>query len=457
MSVSGPRLRVLEVCHGFPPDEQAGAELCSLFVSRELRARGHHVQVFARTGRANLAPYQSASEEAFGVEVLRLRTPTERAGSLRETYRDPRVREVFEAQLAVGYDVVHIHHLFGLSIDLIEAARAAGAVVAMTLHDFWFLCPRGQRFTPRGHLCDEVQPWRCSLCVAKKRVRWAMNGVQREWGRRGEHLRRPLAAVADAAKYLAGNLWRAPIHERHEEIMAQLNQLDLCFSPSQFVLDEYRRHGLTVTRAVHSENGMDVAWSERLAARDRPHRPLRFGFLGSFLPSKGIDLLLDAFAAVPAGVAELHLHGTSLWDGGEFHRRLERSCRHPDATFHGPFAHPRLAQILADLDVLVVPSRWYENAPLTLDEAALAGLPVVVADHGGLREITVRRGNGLRFRPGDASSLRACLLRFVNEEPLWAELSRSRVAVRSVADQVDELEAAFVAAVAARRGGGVDA
>ena len=84
-------------------------------------------------------------------------------------------------------------------------------------------------------------------------------------------------------------------------------------------------------------------------------------------------------------------------------------------------------QALRESDVLVVPSRWYENSPNVILEAFAAGLPVVVADHGGMAEM-VREGiDGLRFNPGDVSSLAGALRRLCDDPGL---LERLRAGVR---------------------------
>jgi glycosyltransferase involved in cell wall biosynthesis len=240
-------------------------------------------------------------------------------------------------------------------------------------------------------------------------------------------------------RYVRDNLLRRPIDRRLEHLLGQLNRAQLCLSPSQFLLAEYQRHGLREPQCEHSENGVEVDWAQSLTPRTQRSQRLRFGFIGSFLPSKGVDLLVQAFQDIAPGEAELHLYGTSLWDGGRFANRVERSNRHPDVHFHGAFAHDQLAKVLDFLDVLVVPSRWFENAPLTLDEAALAERPVIGSDHGGLREIILRRGNGLLFRPGDAPSLLQSLRRFIDEPALWEKLRRSKLPVRTVAQQASEL------------------
>jgi glycosyltransferase involved in cell wall biosynthesis len=434
--VTARPLRLLVVVHGYPPAEHAGAELCAHWLARALIDRGHDVRVFARTGDPNLPELSLVHEQVDGVPVTRLRTAPDRATSLRATYLDPGVRAVFERELAAAaaagrpFDAVHFHHTLGLSLDLIDAAKRAGARVLVTLHDFWHLCPRGQRFTPWGHLCADIDFSRCSRCIAKKRAKWALNHL----------LQRPLAFLAGLPGYVVENLHVRALRRRMGEMVAQLNAADLVLSPSRFVLDEHVRHGLDASRARVFENGIDPSRLAHLPARAAPGRPLRFGCLGTFLPSKGVDLLVDAFQEMPPGDATLDLHGTSPWDGGAFARKVAASNRHQGVRFHGRFEPARLPEILASIDVLVVPSRWFENAPVTLDEAALANLPVLVANHGGMAESLARRRNGLAFSPDDPADLRAQMLRFLREPDLWARSRRPATRVRTAAEAAEELE-----------------
>ncbi len=445
----GESLSILQVSHGFPPREQAGAELCCFFLSRALARRGHEVEVFAR-GNDPSRPHASIEEEEYeGIPVTRIYTDPGRARSMEETRLDPAVRGRFEEILGRGFQVVHFHHLYGLSVDLVEAARRAGAVTAVTLHDFWFLCPRGQRFTPRGRLCREIRPGACSLCTAKKRARWALNALSASL--REGAWKNPARAFRAALSYLGENAGTKPIQAWTWACMCALNLADLRFSPSRFLLEEYQRHGLSREESLWSENGLEFPWVRELEKRDGPASPIRFGFLGSFLHSKGVEVLLRAFRGLPRGKAELHLHGTSPWDGGAYERSLEKAFGGPGIFFHGPFPHEEIPRVLSALDVLVVPSLWFENAPLTLDEAALAEIPVVASDLGGMREITLRRKNGLLFRAGDPAALRLALERFLEEKDLWGRLRRPARPVRSAGDQAEEMEGHYTRILESRR------
>ncbi len=428
-------LRILFVAHGWPPREQAGAELVAAQLAAALARRGHAVAAFAASGDPAVPPHVVTRAAVDGLSVTRVRTAMERADSLRATVFDPRVRRLFDEELAQGFDVVHVHHLLGLSSDLVEAAKRSGARVVVTLHDFWYLCARGQRLMPGGHLCSDIDLSRCARCIAGKRAKWGARFVAE----------RGLRALRELPGYLAANLGKRALRRRMEEYSAALAAADVVTAPSRFVLDEHARFGLSPSKARFVENGVDDGFVARLAPRAAPGAPLRFGFVGSMLPSKGVDLLLEAFRGVALGRAALDLFGTSPWDGGALERKLRARHARENVRFHGPFAHERIADVLAAIDVLVLPSRWYENAPVTLDEAALAPFPVVVVSHGGMAEWFERRRNGLAFRPDDAADLRAQLLRFVDEPGLWERLRRPAHPVRTVAASAAEFEAIYAA------------
>ena len=71
----------------------------------------------------------------------------------------------------------------------------------------------------------------------------------------------------------------------------------------------------------------------------------------------------------------------------------------------GEFKHSRIAEIFSEIDVLVVPSVWYENSPLVIQEAFLAGTPVIASDIGGIPELVKDKENGLLFKANDDNDL----------------------------------------------------
>ena len=87
-------------------------------------------------------------------------------------------------------------------------------------------------------------------------------------------------------------------------------------------------------------------------------------------------------------------------------------------TFHGPFDNKAISQVLQQFDVLVVPSIWFENAPLTISEAAISGTPVLVSDRGGMLEFVRTTGFGWTFKLGDPKDLADKMLRLADDPSL---------------------------------------
>jgi GT2 family glycosyltransferase len=173
---------------------------------------------------------------------------------------------------------------------------------------------------------------------------------------------------------------------------------------------------------------------------------VRFGFLGAAIPSKGVHVLADAFRRLSDPRAALAIHGGfPRYHGDTGYEARVRALLGPlaEECLRGPFSRERLPEVLADLDVVVVPSVWEENAPLVVEEAFLARRPLVVSDHGGLAE-RVREGiDGLRFRPGDPADLARVLRRLLDEPDLRARLGARPPHVATLDEHVRSLEALY--------------
>src|SRR5206468_9824573 len=153
----------------------------------------------------------------------------------------------------------------------------------------------------------------------------------------------------------------------------------------------------------------------------------RIGFFGQINHFKGADLLLRAMQVVCEEEPDAHLwlHGANLEIQpqafqDEFGELLADTGR--NVTLAGRFEHADLPRLLADVDWVVVPSRWWENSPLVIQEAFLHGRPVICSDIGGMAEKVTDGVNGLHFRCGDADSLADVMRRAAAQPELWDRL-----------------------------------
>jgi len=145
-------------------------------------------------------------------------------------------------------------------------------------------------------------------------------------------------------------------------------------APSISIRDRFVRAGVPEARIDHQPYGIDVGAFDR--ARDSPParnagEPLRVGFIGSLMVSKGPAILLDAAAMLSEGRVAVDVFGAhTAYHGDDSYRaQLEPKLSRAGVRWHGPLPHERLADTLATLDALVVPSIWPENSPFVALEA----------------------------------------------------------------------------------------
>jgi glycosyltransferase involved in cell wall biosynthesis len=442
-------LHVLYVVHGFPPDTWAGTEVYTLNLARELTRRGHRCTIFARVPAASdeEPDFEISRGELEGLSVYRMTHRLDH-GRLSESYRQPRAERAFRAVLdEVRPDLVHFQHLIHTSAGLVHVARERGLPTVVHCHDYWALCARVQLIRPDGVRCDENMGLGCLACVKERRF----DSIPR-WKALGDAFAPTLDAAASVASrgwFGAGLAQRAgayrDMRDRGPYVLGAYAACDLAISPSRFLRDKLLASGAFDPHDfLYSDNGMRTDHVRAIEKRPDPEGRVRFGFIGSLVWYKGGEVLVRAMNRLVSGAprAVLSFHGDFRPDEDEHHRCL-RELAGPGIEFRGRFDNARLAEVYAEIDVLVVPSTWFENSPITIHEAYLFRTPVVASDIGGMAEY-VRDGiDGLLFPAGDDEALAACLRRFVDEPGLADELSRDFPPVKTIAEDAAVTEARY--------------
>jgi glycosyltransferase involved in cell wall biosynthesis len=181
-------------------------------------------------------------------------------------------------------------------------------------------------------------------------------------------------------------------------------------------------------------NGVKVDQYAPLAAeRDPGRRPLRVGFVGRVVPIKDIKTLLRAFRLVVEEMrdVEFWIVGPTEEDLGYFGecRELARILGLQQVAFTGP---KDVRRIYPEIDVMVLTS-LSEGQPLTILEAACAGVPTVATDVGDCRSLIEGRGPtdraigpcGLVTRMGDPADSARAILQILGSDELRAQMGRA--------------------------------
>ena len=115
--------------------------------------------------------------------------------------------------------------------------------------------------------------------------------------------------------------------------------------------------------------------------------------------------MVEGFKKSPHQNIRLQVWG-GCFNEVEYERNLvEKAKEDPRIEFKGYYEFNDVEKILQDIDVVIVPSIWYENAPLTISTSLAYGIPVITSDVGGMSEMVKDGQNGLTFRIGDPDDL----------------------------------------------------
>ncbi len=209
---------------------------------------------------------------------------------------------------------------------------------------------------------------------------------------------------------------------------ARLGKPSLVISPSQFLIDEYKKVGYFKNADVRFVPNPSPKPSDVL--RD-PHRsgPLRLLFIGQLGYHKGLAFLLDAFSKYE-GDARLQIVG-----GGPLRALVEERAQHDKRIVYlGYTPQEEVMKCIAAVDAVVVPSLCYENSPTVIYEALSAGIPLIASRIGGVGELIQDGKTGLLFTPGDESDVLRAIRRMDAEKDAYA--TRGEVMRESIAPYV---------------------
>lgn len=234
-------------------------------------------------------------------------------------------------------------------------------------------------------------------------------------------------------------------------------ECDAFVSPSNFLLERFAQWGLPREKLHMFENGLDDAEVAPARAVARDGRRNRFGYFGQLNPFKGAKILVEAVGRVPAEIwgedSALNIFGGNLEVQPEafqqeFKKLIQQAGRR--VRFFGSYKSPDLPQLMREIDWVVVPSTWWENSPVVIQEAFLHGRPIITSDIGGMAE-KVRNGvDGLHFRASSAESLVDRLVEVIRNPTIWTKL-RARIRKPVTAVEAAEQHLALYRQLAQRR------
>lgn len=340
---------VLVVNVHFDPDNYGGATIVAGEVARRLSARGVRVSAVATMSVPELPPYTVVRSHRDGIDCYRINMPHTPQPTT-EFWDEQMSARIVQLARDIGVDCAHVHCVQGIGANLLPALHTEGVPVILSVHDFWWLCPRQFMVMPDGKYCgqDPVRLRQCVSCVGSE----------------------------------------AQLYTRQERLFDAVRYANLVTFPSSFAHGLSTRSGLPVQRSVIWENGVtppgDSFFAQQAERRARAPR-LVFGFVGGPSAIKGWPLVKAAFKKLDhSDFSGIVIDGSldqSWWRPAMFQGMRgdwEIQPRYEQAT--------GLDQFYANIDVLLFLSQWRETFGLVVREAISRGIRVIQTDGGGATE-----------------------------------------------------------------------
>lgn len=401
-------MRILYLCHSHPDLQAGGTEIFSLDLFRELRSRDGITGAYlagTSSGQRSVAPGTAFQVTGNAPDELLLWTAGFDSFYLSQTDLHGVVPEFASLLRKIQPDVVHIHHTLQLGVELLPMIRRVlpAAQIVMTLHDYYAICANdGQMQTTAGLPCSAASIDACHRCFPERPA--------------------------------------TDFRLRELQIRGALRAVDRFISPSHFLRERFIEWGIAPNQIVVIRNGLPVRLGT--PARQTPDsRRDRFGFFGHINRFKGATVALDASARLSRAdvTHQVSLHGSSAYQAQDTLDAFARSLNAaPDAIHLGAYARDEQARLIAEVDWVIVPSVWWENAPLVIQEAFLHGRPVICSNVGGMAEAVGNGINGLHFARGDARSLAQTMRQAIEQPGLWQRLRDGIGPIRTIQDAADE-------------------
>jgi glycosyltransferase involved in cell wall biosynthesis len=403
--------RILIIAHGHPEQSPGGAEIAAYGLFQEMKQAGG-VEPYFLAWAGEAPPARSGTPfSAFRGrpdELLFASSSFDHFWFVQPI--DATVLDRFAFLLRqITPDIIHFHHYSKIGLELIPLARSLNPTVRIfiTLHEYLAICHNNGQMVKTGSLalCREANPGDCSECFKE-------------------------IAPSD---FLLRKLF----------IQAHFAKVDLLIAPSEFLRQRYIAWGLPSRQIVVLENGApDCRPPPPRSGADGEPRGV-FGFFGQINPYKGLIQLLTAFhylGQLPAEVTRgirLIVHGAGLEVNHADYASAVRELLARTAQrvhFAGAYERRDLDDLMAGVDWVVVPSIWWENSPLVIEEALAHRRPVICSNIGGMAE-KVRWGrDGFHFPVGNPFELARLLVRLAGDAGIWNRLQTTMRRPATVAE-----------------------
>ncbi len=449
MTTTTGSLKILLAVHVFFPKHFYGTETYTLQLAKSLEGFGHRCDIltsvlYGEEGQGS--PYFKYEYDGLTVHCTDLNTkPLESFGQM---HMRPDLYPLLKNIISdVKPDIVHVTHLMGHTSTLLEVLRDLEIPTVATLTDFFGICPNSKLEGYDGALClgpskSSVNCLRCYLRtrdgsfyhpyvrpfvekdISLKMMAWLLPYIARLPRFRKTSLPRQVSEVTERIGILRS------LYDTYQQMVA----------PTDFLYEAYSTNSFYPHKLRKINFGIDLNLVRGYQApRKKTDSMVRFGYIGQITSHKGVDLLITAYAGLMGDNKALVVYGPADQDVLYMEELLRLSSGLNGVEFLGTFPREELASRLSELDVLVIPSRWYENSPLVLLYALATRTPVIVTDVKGMSEFVLDGFNGYTFKKDSSGHLLSIMQKVVDDPACIERFSENANYSKDISDHAREV------------------
>jgi glycosyltransferase involved in cell wall biosynthesis len=434
-------MRVLHVPYTYFPDPCGGTEVYVRGLAQRLSRLGY--------GNAIAAPAAaSATYEHAGLPVHRFATDLRPRLDLAYGIPDEIAAEHFKEIVAQARpDIVHLHaRSAAVSERFVDVAHAAGARVVFTYHTPTVSCGRGTMMLFGETPCNGIiETRRCMACTL------LASGVPKPLARGAAAVPEALYARAVAITGPSGTLSRLRIPgliaSGRRRFLDFIGKVDQVVAVSQWVSDVLRRNTVPAAKITLSRQGIDAATQvARPAVLHRPAGPLKIAYFGRIDRAKGPDLLAIALKMITKAHVQVDIFAIRQKTSGPdqlYDWLATQAQQDPRLTLRTAVAPEQVIGVMAEYDLIAVPSRWLETGPLVALEAFAAGAPVLGANLGGIAEVVRDGVDGILVAPDDPAAWAAAIGRLAEHRDVIDALRAHIAPPRTMDAAADDMVALY--------------
>lgn len=421
-------MNILHYTIGLPPKRHGGSVQYAYDLMQEQARQGHNV--LALTCGDTLFRSSKSKIKTLGldkyIKIYVLTNPTtptllygvkNPASQMRNVRIDKSNIRSFIVTNRI--EILHIHTFMGLPKNVIEFIKTLGVKIIYTTHDFYGICPKNNLLYLNGKICDKISGERCSKCCflspSDSFLRLCNSSIYQTLKR----FKTPKKSV---------------IRHLSRDHSIELNQSDIHIDEYNQLIEYYRDYfelvdcfhfNSTQTMDIFKEylptiKGLPIPVTTSKIRDQRrihiPSTPIVFAFVGSLNEYKGFPMLKSALIDLESeGYSnfKLKVYGTANSGIDETTKFIEY-CGHYD--------YRQLSDILYNLDLIIVPSKWYETFSLITLESLSHGIPVLVSNTVGAKEIIKEIDDQFIFT--DMNSLKKFLRKIIMSPQILIDFNK---------------------------------